>query len=188
MTASMMLQSKISRMKKRLSEDKWSVRVVCLNLFVLFAISGFAMRAATMGSRYGQISMDIPVADAAVEDPRYAEDAGPPKQVLDGKTSVVVLTTAAYYFGELDAFSSGFSDVRNKFVVPHIDGAPNTPRLLEVMGRWQVDKKMVTPDGPKRPVILIPEAEVPASIVIQVAQQLKSSLTFDRVILGTGML
>ena len=188
MTASMMLQSKISRMKKRLSEDSSSTRCVSLSIFVLFAIYGFAMRAATMGSRYGHISMDIPVAEASIKDPRYSEGQLPKKQLLDESTSVIVLTTGAYFFGDLQSFGDGFANVRNKFIVPHEDGAPNTPRLLDQMGRWLTERRATKGEFIKQPVILIPEAEVPVPVVIQVAQQLKTSPAFDRVILGTGML
>ena len=74
------------------------------------------------------------------------------------------------------------SAVNNKFQIVHEEGAPNLPRLVTDLAKWQSDFKS------SRSLVFVPTEDIPMPIVIQCFQALKTSGLFDHVILGGGLL
>jgi hypothetical protein len=99
----------------------------------------------------------------------------------------VVLTRDSFFFGDLEAFTEKFSDVRNKFYIPHVDGRPDIDRLIDTMARW-----MKTRENEKHPIsrdvaVFLPSGEIPLPIVIQVFHWLKNSKLFGNAVLGSDL-
>jgi hypothetical protein len=137
-----------------------------------------------MSWKYGRIHAQMPVMSLPFMDPGSAAQATPQKKI-SRTTATIVLTKDVFYFGDLEAFTEKFSDVRNKFFVPHIDGRPEVATLLDTMSRW-----MKARSGANKPVrtdvvILLPSAEIPLPIVIQVLHWIKKSQLYEQAILAS---
>ncbi len=181
MTALTILQSKILRTKKRLSNNTWYLPIIVLALIVLLMFLSTALRGISLPGSFGIVTAEFPV----VLDDRDASSVeawSNPKNTFGDDSALIILTTEKFYFGKLSAFGRGFSQVNNKFEIPHSDSAPDLPRLVTDLGKWQIDNKS------SRSLIFVPTEDIPMPIVIQCFQALKSSGLFDSVILGGGVL
>lgn len=179
-------QSKTSRMKKKLYDNSWSSSALVVGFFSLFTILIFSFRAVTVESVYGVIPAEIPVISSTVEDPGFHSFKETPN-ILTKYTPAVVFTPDAFYFGDMEAFSSQLSDENNKYIVRHVDGQPQLLTLIDTMQKW-VEFRSKYQNIPKQKVmILIPTGEIPVPIVAQTIAGLRTSPFFERVILGTGL-
>ena len=176
-------------MKKRLSDDVWAPRIVNLTIIGIVLIVSFTLRATFLTPLYGVIDSEIPALQVAVKDPDSTAYRESPRALLGEKTPTVILTTKEFYFGTLKGFSTDFTDVRNKFHVPHNNGAPNITGLVKTMSKWfyQEDPKEESHSA-KGIVILLPDKNIPTPIVIQTISMLKSTPFFDQVILAGGII
>src|SRR5207237_1008983 len=136
MTASMMVQSRISRTKRRLSEDRWCIIAITFSLLGLIAILTFGLRAVTLSGVYGVVPLEIPVVSATIKDPGHYGFREEPRDNLGQNTPAVVLTPEAFYFGDLASFTTNFTDMRDKFMIRHVDGVPQLQTLVATMARW----------------------------------------------------
>ncbi len=181
MTISTMPQLKILRTKKRLSNDRWLSGIIVLAVLGLFACLTFALRATTLSARYGAIEAEIPVVWKPF--PGKAQPAPEPSAYIGKATPVVLLTPKEFIFGDVEAFTKNLTDIRNKFSVKHVDGAPNMDALLKTMQQWTTSQKR----GKDGVVILMPAENIPAPIVIQAVEGLKRTNLFHRVVLASGL-
>lgn len=181
MTTSTMPRLKILRTKKRLSNDNWLGVLNVLAILGLFACLTFALRATTLSGRYGVVDAELPVVWRPF--PGKAQPAPEPSAFIGKATPVVLLTPKEFIFGDVSAFTKDLADIRNKFSVPHRDGAPNLDALTKTMQLWVTSQKRAK-DGI---VILMPAENIPAPIVIQVVEGLKRSNLFQRVVLASGL-
>lgn len=181
MIASTMHQLKISKMRKRLSSDQWLMRLNVIGILGLFLVLTFTLRSAIMPARYGIVDAEIPLMMQPLS--KKVSQEVPPSAVLSKETPMVVLTTQAFYFGDLRAFSTDLAEVRNKFAVKHVDGAPDLDSLIHQMTQWLGRKKMSHEEA----IILLPSGAIPAPIVIQVIAGLKESPLFSKVVLAGGL-
>jgi hypothetical protein len=181
MTALTILQSKISKTKKRLSSHVWYLPTIILALMLVMTFLSTALRAIAMPGSFGIVEAEFPV----VADDRIitAEESwAEPRARFDDSATLVVLSRERFLFGQLASFGKELSAVNNKFVVPHVEGAPNLPRLVTDLTRWQAEGKA------SRALVFVPTEDIPMPIVIQCFQAFKASGLFDHVILGGGLL
>jgi hypothetical protein len=140
-----------------------------------------------MAWKYGRIYSQLPIMAIPFQDPGLSRVRFEPKGKVTRSTATIVLTKDFFYFGDLEAFTEKFADVRNKFFVPHIDGRPEVSILLDTMTRWMkvrsTEKKPVGRDV----VILLPSAEIPLPIVIQVLHWIKKSGIYDEAVLASEL-
>ena len=183
-----MYQSKISRTKKRLSDDRWSMPAILFSLFGLLAILTFGLRAVTLAAAYGVVPLEIPVVQAAINDPGLHGYREEPRISLTQSTPAVVLTADAFYFGDLTAFTTNLSGIRDKYIIRHIDGAPQLQPLLEQLTAWVRDRAQHQNVPPTKVLVLIPAGDIPLPIVTQVVAGLRTSPNFERVILSNGLM
>jgi hypothetical protein len=189
MQTSPILQSKISETKKRLSESVISDSSLSwLSLCALLLIMTYASRAITLGGNFGLITLDSPVVSRPFADKgahNFEEKAG---TSLGASTMVIAVTPGEMIFGDLLAFTVHKSDVRNKFVVPHLEGSPQITGLLKQADEWMLDRKRrlsVRPDGL---VLVLPDPAVPVAVISGIVQRLNESRKFSHVILAGGVL
>lgn len=187
MIASTMLPLKILKTKKRLSNTSWYLPAIVLAAMSLLVILSFTLRAISVAGIYGLIPVEIPVLSQPIKDPRFATFTETPVETLSESTPVVLLTQEAFIFGDLAAFSQGLAGVRNKFLVPHRDGAPDLHKLLEDMAAWMAKRTTEGADEPTGLLIFMPLAEIPAPIVIQSLSGFHGSSLFQRIILAGGI-
>lgn len=187
MRRSTMFQSKISKTKKRLSDERWTYAVPVVCFFGLFAVLGFCLRAATIQGVYGVIPAEMPVVAASVDDPGFHNYREQPRQGLGKTTPAVVLTTEAFFFGDLASFTTNFSDVHDKYVLRHVDGEPQLFRLIEQMEAWLQQEAAKTGLPQNDVLVLVPTGDIPMPIVIQVMAGLRKSHHFQRIVLGSGL-
>jgi len=181
MTALTILQSKILRTKKRLSNNVWYLPIIVLALMLLMTFLSTALRGISMPGSFGIVEAEFPVITPASAVNTSAPWAVP-RATIDNTAALVVLTRERFYFGQLASFGKDLSAVHNKFQIEHIDGAPNLPRLIQDLGKWQSEAKS------SRALIFVPTEDIPMPIVIQCFAALKQSGHFDQVILGGGLL
>jgi hypothetical protein len=187
MTASTMLQLKISRTKKRLSNNVWYLPIMVLAAVGLMIYLSTVLRAISMANRYGIIEAEIPVIQVPLRDIGLSHFTEKTRENLSENTPLVLLTKDAFYFGTVSAFAVDFSNARNKFVIPHEDGAPQLNRLTKELGRWLQERAEENGQPLPKTVIFIPTEEIPMPIVIQCLSGLTRSKIFERVVLGGGL-
>ena len=183
-----MLQSRISKTKKRLSDTSWQIPLIVLPLLGLLAILTFVMRAATLPGEYGIIRAEIPVMSVPPLDPSFHNFAEAPSEGLSADTPLVVLTEEAFFFGDLAAFTRDLGGVRNKFQIRHVDGEPQLAELIRVMNEWHAKRTRASGATDDNLLVLLPTPDIPLPIVIQVLAGFKRSSQFARVVLAGGLL
>lgn len=161
---------------------------VVMGFFILFTILTFALRLVMIPGSYGQIPLEIPVVSAPVQDPGFHTFQESPREGIRNTTPTVVLTADAFFFGDVAAFSLNLADSRNKFVVRHVDGAPQVPLLVQTMHDWLKARAFSANVPLTKSLILIPAGNIPIPIVIQVVAQLRESPLFQHVILSNGLI
>lgn len=188
MTASTMLQLKISRTKKRLSNNAWYVPIKVLAAVGLMFYLSSVLRAVSLASRYGLIEAEIPVVQIPLQDQGLKTFTEKASETLSAETPLILLTHEAFFFGTAGAFAQELSSVRNKFYIPHAEGAPQMNRLAKEMSRWLEDR--AEEKGTVRPqtVLFLPTEEIPMPIVIQCISELYKSKLFAKVVVGGGLL
>jgi hypothetical protein len=183
-----MLQSKISKTKKRLSDTSWQLPLLVLPLLGLFAILTFVLRAATMPGQYGVVRAEMPVMSAPPLDPSFHNYLEAPSEGLSADTPMVVLTEEAFFFGDLAGFTRDLGGVRNKFQIKHVDGEPQLAELIRVMNEWNERRNRASGDSGGNTLVLLPTPGIPLPIVIQVMAGFRRSSRFGRVVLAGGLL
>jgi hypothetical protein len=142
----------------------------------------------TLAGRYGIVEMDIPVLEVPLEDTTLVRLEKPSIASLESKTPMLFLGRDAFIFGTTEAFTTDISNIRNKFYIPHEDGAPNLPRVVQNMERWASDFKASGKALNTEIVILLPQDDIPFPIIIQTVDALKQSGLFGKVIFAGGLL
>lgn len=188
MTASTMLQLKISRTKKRLSNNAWYVPVKVLAAVGLMFYLSSVLRAVSLASRYGLIEAEIPVVQVPIQDQGLKNFTEKASEKLSADTPLILLTSEAFFFGTVQAFAQDLSNVHNKFYIPHADGAPQVNRLAREMGRWLQDKAEEQGRQNLQTVLFLPTEDIPMPIVIQCISELYKSKLFAKVVVGGGLL
>lgn len=188
MSLSTTFQSKISRTRKRLSDGRGVSAVGVIAFLGLFGVLTFGIRAIALSNVYGVIPVELPVVSATVSDPAYHNYKEEPRKAITRFTPALVLTTEAFYFGDLSAFSATLGDMRDKFVIRHIDGEPQLLTLIDTMGKWITERAAHDNVPMDKLLVLIPSGDIPMPIVIQVLAGLRKSPLFEHVILGSGII
>jgi hypothetical protein len=189
MQTSQTLSSKMSRTKKRLSDSIINESVL-LTLAVcgLLLFLSYSIRVISVGGVYGLISLDIPVAQLPIEDKGLHTFRETTANTISPQTLAIGITTSEMIFGDMNSFSNERDDVRNKFIIPHISGSPQTDSLLRQVEQWSDErarKKSIRPDGL---VVVVPDPEVPVAVVAGVVESLKQAKKFSHVMIGGGLL
>ena len=145
----------------------------------------YTLRAISMAGRYALIEAEIPVLPMPPSDDTLSHFQEKPAATIDARIPLVLLTRDAFIFGTAQAFAIDLTNVRSKFYVPHVEGAPNLPRLAFEMTKWMdmegLDK------GPKV-LLFVPTEEIPMPIIIQCMAALKDTGLFEKVVLGGGLI
>ncbi|MBM4250978.1 MAG: hypothetical protein FJ146_03330 [Deltaproteobacteria bacterium] len=174
-------------MKRRSSDEQWLFRALGISFFALFVIITASLRVVTLSARYGIIPLEIPVVQSYVPDPRFHKFDAFNRDNITNNTAALILTSEAFYFGDLSSFSVDFTSSQNKYSLPHKDGLPQIQKLVKEMSLW-VSRRSKNSNIPLSPVlVMIPSGDIPMPILIEVVAVLRSSSLFGRVILSSGM-
>ena len=183
----MILQSKISKTRKKLFNQTWQYRCFIIALLGIVSILVIAFRSVILADRYGVVSTELPVFSLPVNDSTYHEFAEKPNAMIDATTPLVVMTSTATYFGEVGAYTTDLGTSNNKFMVRHEDHAPNIAFLITTMEKWNYQRMNQRNIHNAGLLIFLPSQEIPMPIVIQTIAELKKSPHFKRVILAGGI-
>jgi len=188
MTASTTLQLKTLKTRKRLSDDAWHSRILIIVVIGLVLILSFCLRSTVISGVFGTISAEIPVLYLPIKDPTKHGFYETPSAWIEKTTAVVVLTATEFIFGDLESFSKDLSNVRNKFSVKHVDGAPDLDSLITSLSKWETQRSSSGRTIDKDDVIvLLPVEDIPMPIVIQVMSRLEKHQS-KRIVLASGLL
>ena len=188
MIASTTLQSRILKMRKRLSDSSWQTRALHISIIGVLLILSLVIRATYISSSYGIVDSEIPAARVELNDPDNMAYKEPYRSHIGKITPVVVLTPTEFIFTDISGISSKLEDPRLRFSVPHTDGSPNITELLIQMAKWihqRRSQEIINTDGN---LILLPTGQVPMPIVIQTMHYLKRANFISTVILANGLL
>ena len=188
MTLSTTFQSKILKMRKRLSKDPWTVALGPVAFLGLLVVLTFAMRTVALPGSFAAIHAEIPVVPVTVNDPAYHRFEEQTRDMLRKTTTAVVLTTDGFYFSDLESFTTKFDDKHDKFLVAHEDGEPQLLSLLTSIQNWMDERKTrygIRGDGH---LVFLPHGDIPMPIVIQTIAGFRQSGMFQRIVLGGGLL
>lgn len=147
----------------------------------LFTILSFAMRLTSITWNFGLVRAFLPIIEQQFEDPSTKPINYPNRKIINSSTITIILNDHAFYFGELNAFSINYHEIRNKFTIPHFDGAPQIQNLINSIEKWQKENKKEKQTG-----ILFVSPDWPVAIVIQIIHYLNQSDLFEQIILGGG--
>lgn len=157
----------------------------------LLAITSFSLRASSISWNFGVVNANIPIAiSSSVPTEKglsLEHNLGRKflkEQTINDQTLTIVLTRKAFYFGPVDSFTKSYSNVRNKYFIDHLDGAPQIDVLKKTIELWTKAEKRAL----SKQVILVPSAEIPMPIVIQTMAKLTEDKQFKTVILGDGLI
>ena len=187
MTHSTTLLSKISKTKKRLSEEQWQAGCGILGLSLVLIIMMAGFRAVTMPAAFSSIHGEIPVLAAPPVDSSWHNYQEKTTATLRRSTPTVVLTTDAFYFGDMRSFTEDFHDVRSKYKIRHVEGEPQLQTLIVQLEKWLGERNNKEAPMDAGIVVFVPSGEIPTPIVIQVMAGLQSRNSFKRVVLGGGI-
>lgn len=188
MTHSTMFQSKILKTKKRLSEEPWSNITFGLCLFIILFSSLFCLRWFGSHGNFGIVPAEIPVVQIPLEDKSFHRYQEQPRHLIGTSDVAIFITGSELYFGDLDAFTTGFSESNNKFKLSHVDGEPQVGDLLALITKWSENRMQRFHIKLNPTVVLVPSDQIPMSIVIQVMAKLEQSEIFESVVLGGGLI
>lgn len=194
MTTSTTLQLKTSKMKKRLSKPIGLLPAMLATLALMFAL-GFALRSTTMSWSYGVIKASLPLVHIPPKDRGYHRFQEQAYAYIDEKTPCVVLTREALLFGELEAFTQNFRDIRSRYQIEHSSGRPRTERLMNQITQWLDNPNLEKKIDQHPVVILLADSDIPMPLIIQTMARLKAqtqnkpsrTVSFDRVVLAQGL-
>ena len=174
----MTLLLKISKTKKRLSNDKF-IFLHCLTfgLAGLLAVSAYSFRLLTFPRHWTITEFDIPVVKE--QNSIKSEDS----EILRESTPTVVLTQKAIYYGSLGAFSKKFSERDEKFMVPHRQGHLQLAKLAENVKPWIAGAKIPS----SHLAVIIPSSDTSLSSLVELVNFMRNEKIFDTVILGGGI-
>ena len=186
--ASTMLLLKISRTKKRLSNQVWNLRIMVIAVIGLLIVLSFGLRSTSVSWVYGIVESEIPVLSVPVKDPMYNTFEETPNSSITKGTPIVVLTQDAFLFGDAEAFSEKLHNVRNKYFIRHEDNSPNVSSLLLSLERWMHTRSESKELANRGVLLFLPTKEIPMPIVIQTLSYLRGSPLFERVVLAGGII
>lgn len=184
----MTLRSKISKMKKRLSDDQYQHAPWVIATFGLFAILVAGVRVSTLKLSRGGVPGELPVLALPPDDPAFHRFQEQPNAAIRRTTPAIVFTKEAFYFGTMNSFSEQFADQRSKYIIRHIDGEPQLQTLIVTMEKWLDDREKAQNVRTDGVVVLVPNGEIPAPIVVQVMAGLRTSQKMNRIVLASGIL
>ena len=179
MIVSTMLQLKISRTKKRLSNTSWYLPVIVLASMGLLVTLSFMLRASSLAGMYGVVKTELPVLQVPFDGEKTGAKSA---ATINDATPVVFLTKDRFIFGKISSFTSDITEVRQKFTVPHVKGIPHLEKLNLDLAKWYSRDQSIS----KQVAVLVPTGHIPMPIVIQTLQSLSQSSHFSKVILGGG--
>ena len=188
MIASTTLQLKILKTKKRLYNDTWLLPIILITLTSLMVYLSFYLRAVSMEGKYGVIDAELPLVTVPFNDPSFSNFLPQKSASLGKHTSVLMLTPSKFIYGSAESFSTKLASSNNKFLIDHINGAPDTNGLIKDMGKWLAYRENTKKIPNDQILILMPTAEIPGHIVIQVVSIMKTSGLFKHVVLGGGLI
>lgn len=183
-----MYQSRISKTKKRSSDGWWQTTALMLSVFAVFFVLTATMRMVMISGTYGQVLLEIPVIPHPIKDPSFNNFQEVPQETLKPTTPTIVMTSESFFFGDLDSFSTSFTDVRNKYKIPHHNGVPQVSQLISTMDQWLRNRSKAENVPLSKTLIVVPSGEIPLPIVVQVIATLNKSPIFQHIILSNGII
>jgi hypothetical protein len=189
MPISQTLQLKILETKKRLFKTPLNESaLLSLSLCLVLGIITYSSRLITIGGRWGLTLIEIPVVSAPFKDLQRHNFTESASSTLGQSSLVVTLTPTEFIFGDVNSFTTQLEDIRNKFIVSHINGSPQISRLVSQIDEWKDDRLKrlgIKSDGI---VIFIPDAKIPIPIITAVIAKMKTHESLGRIVLGGDLL
>ncbi len=190
MTHSTVLKLKISKMKKKLSDYRWSTFAIILSITGLLITLGLCLYSVTISRNFGEVSLDIPIAQVQFEDPTLKITASSSSShLIDSLTAILVLTEKSFLLSNLDALTNADRYEENVEIIRHVDGEPDLGNLKNGLEKYKVKSSRANGRESLDEVLVVyPTSALPMPIVIQVINFIKSSHLFSHVVLAGGTL
>ena len=183
MIVSTMLQLKISRTKKRLSNSTWFLPIIILASMGLLVTLSFMLRATSLSGMYGLVPTTLPIVHVPLTEDG-AKRRPETTRTIDEKSAIIVLTKDRFIFGSIDSFTKNLHEVREKFTVAHVKGVPHLAQLSIDLSKWREQNQLAN----NTVAVLIPTGHIPAPVMIQTLAFLNKDQNFSQVVLGGGIL
>ena len=181
------LQAKISKTKKKLSKPVTLIPGLIGLVGAAACMMGLMALVMAPGS-YSVVNTEFPVVPATIDDPSLHRFTERPEHFIKATTPAVVITMDAIFLGDMDSFSNHYIDSRSKIRIAHSDRAPQVGKLLGAMKKWIATRKETRGWRNEGILVFAPASNIPAAIVIQMLNALKSDGTFEKVILAGGLI
>ncbi|NRA44683.1 MAG: hypothetical protein HRU09_06985 [Oligoflexales bacterium] len=156
-----------------------------LLLIGMINVFSYGMRSVSLSWQFGMIRSVIPIMHAPLEGSVIDSLKPDISQTIAKTTPVIILANDAFYVGDLNAFTKGFGEIRNKLRVPHLAGSPQVGELITVLKKWNRSRKVQFKIEPSKFAVLLPGEQWPVAVIIQIMHYLKSQMIYKHVILAS---
>ena len=147
-------------------------------------IFSYGMRTISLSWQFGMIRSVIPIMHAPLESPALTSD-NPATDSIKKTTPVIILANDAFYVGDLNSFTQGYNEIRNKLRVPHQAGSPQVGELITLLKKWNRSRKNQFKIEPSEFAVLLPGEQWPVAVIIQIMHYLKSQMIYKHIILAS---
>jgi hypothetical protein len=162
-------------------------------LFGLFGILVFSTRIISLSWNYGVVELVAPIVlPGPLRDEELSAYASLTKEsvtdasVLNLSTKMMVLTHTHLLLGTVEAFTRSYLDRHSKKEWAHVDGAVQMAALGYELQK-SVEHSVLAEAG-VRPIVFLPNDEVPLALVIQIIHYMQTKTSFGDVVLGQGLM
>ena len=170
---SMMHPSKISRTKKRLSNNAYYYVCITLGVVSLLWILLFVLRATSISWEHSAVRATIPQINLVDTSFRNSSNT------VSGDSLMIALNDKGLYLGRVSDFSDRFYDSRTKRFFPNKNGRPMIHELITELSKIK-DRK--------NHILLLVNDDWPASVMIHLIQVIRSHSRYEQVILGDNII
>lgn len=156
-----------------------------LLLIGIINVCSYGMRTISLSWQFGMIRSVIPIMHAPLEN--TSEDGNKSRQsnTIGKTTPLIILANDAFYLGDMNSFTKGFSEIRNKIKVPHHAGSPQVGELITLLKKWHRSRKVQFNIEPSEFAVLLPGEQWPVAVIIQIMHYLKSKTDYKHIILAS---
>ncbi len=174
----MTLLLKISKTKKRLSNDKF-IFLQCLALGVssILAISAYSFRLLSFPHHWAITDFDIPI----VQEKKQVQTHMP--ESLQEETPAILMSKKRIFFASLGNARPS-TDPNESYELVQREGLLELKELAKSLNAWLARKHI----SKVSIAVVVPEADTPLFTLLQVVNHLRNEKIFDTVVLSGGFI
>ena len=156
-----------------------------LVLIGMINVFSYGMRTVSLSWEFGMIRSVIPILRSPPQDIDAEDHNTDISKSIQKTTPLIILANDAFYLGDMNSFTKGFIEIRNKIRIPHHAGSPQVGELISILKKWNRSRNTQFKIEPSEFAVLLPGEQWPVAVIIQIMHYLKSKTTYKHIILAS---